>query len=155
MIDLQRLIAAAGSWAGTSTLTLDPREGKSDSSESALTVTPILDGTFVRLDYDWSFSGTRHQGMMLVGCEPKRERVTIQWVDSFHNGRSVMPLVGPMGSEETLIARGSYSAPTGPDWGWRIALTPAADLIRVVMHNLWPDGSAEDIAVEAEYRRAT
>lgn len=154
MLDLQSLITAAGPWTGRSVLTLDPREGKSDSSTSALTVTPILGETFVRLDYDWSFNGTRHEGMMLVGCEPKRERVTIQWVDSFHNSRSVMSLVGPTGSEETLIARGSYAAPTGPDWGWRIALTPSAELFRVVMHNLWPDGSAEDIAVEAEYRRA-
>jgi hypothetical protein len=42
-----------------------------------------------------------------------------------------------------VLVRGSYGVPPGPDWGWTI---------RVVMHNIWPNGR-EDLAVEATYTR--
>jgi hypothetical protein len=53
-----------------------------------------------------------------------------------------------------LSVRGSYAAPPGPDWGWRIEITPDGRTLRIVMFNIWPDGSREDLAAEASYTRA-
>jgi hypothetical protein len=52
--------------------------------------------------------------------------------------------------------RGSYAAPPGPDWGWRTDVTPNAERLRVVMHNVWPEaqGGKEELAVEAVSTRA-
>jgi hypothetical protein len=52
--------------------------------------------------------------------------------------------------------RGTYAAPPGPDWGWRIDVTPDGDKLRIEMHNVWPEeqGGKEELAVEAVYGRA-
>jgi hypothetical protein len=47
---------------------------------------------------------------------------------------------------------GSYSYPPGPDWGWRITLSPGEDELEMRMFNIHPEGQ-EDLAVEASYRR--
>jgi hypothetical protein len=55
-----------------------------------------------------------------------------------------------------LSVRGTYAAPPGPDWGWRIDVTPGGEGLRVIMHNVWPEeqGGKEELAVEAVYARA-
>jgi len=56
---LDGLIACAGSWRGpNSTNTLqDPQSGQPEESSSTATVTPVLGGRFVRLDYTWGYHG--------------------------------------------------------------------------------------------------
>lgn len=150
---LDPLIACAGSWRGTSTLQ-DPSNFEPQASSSDLTVTPVLGGRFVRLDYTWSYKDAPQEGSILVGFEKKAETVTAHWIDSFHNGTKVMACTGPKPDGPTLSVRGSYAAPPGPDWGWRIAITPQdGGALRIVMHNLWPEGGQEDLAVEATYTR--
>ena len=46
---------------------------------------------------------------------------------------------------------GSNAAPPGPDWGWRIVLSPGEPL-KMTMYNIWPNGK-EELAVEAMYAR--
>lgn len=55
-----------------------------------------------------------------------------------------------------VALRGTYAAPPGPDWGWRIDLIPTAATLRIVLHNVFPAGMGgqEAVAVEAEYTRA-
>jgi hypothetical protein len=54
----------------------------------------------------------------------------------------------------TVVLLGSYPAPPGPDWGWRITLSaPESGPLSLVMHNL-PHAGEEDLAVRAEYVRA-
>ncbi len=54
--------------------------------------------------------------------------------------------------------KGSYAAPPGPDWGWRITIKPpinapgSGESFRMTMHNITPDGE-EMLAVEAAYTR--
>ena len=62
-----------------------------------------------------------------------------------------MALAGPGGP--TLAVKGTYAAPPGPDWGWRIEITPDEGTLRVVMFNIWPEGK-EALAVETVYTRA-
>jgi hypothetical protein len=50
--------------------------------------------------------------------------------------------------------KGSYSAPPGPDWGWRTVIEPAGgETFRLVMYNIAP-GGGEELAVEAVYSRS-
>jgi hypothetical protein len=146
------LTASAGSWRGTSKLH-DPNTGKPDDSRSTLIVTPVLGGRFVRLDYGWSYQEKPQEGSLLLGFDRKADTATAHWIDTWHMSSKVMACNGPGTDGSTISLRGSWAAPPGPDWGWRIDVT-AGDELRIVMWNVWPDGSREDLAVEATYTRA-
>lgn len=150
MSALDGLIACEGRWQGTSTLQ-DPNTGGPDESASTAVVTPVLGGRFVRIDYTWAYGGHPHEGSLLVGLQKKAGIVTAHWVDSFHNGEKVMACTGSASDDGTVTVRGSYAAPPGPDWGWRIDITPG-DTLRIVHHNVWPEGK-EELAVESSYTR--
>jgi hypothetical protein len=66
-----------------------------------------------------------------------------------------MICLGTEPEDATLTLSGTYAAPPGPDWGWRIEITagPGVDALRITMHNIWPDGEREETAVEAVYTR--
>lgn len=75
------------------------------------------------------------------------------WIDSWHTGGQFMTFRGEARPEGSISALGSYSAPPGPDWGWRIVLAGQSDgEIRIRMYNISPEGD-EALAVEAEYSR--
>lgn len=149
MNPIECLTSAQGRWCGPNTLQ-DPNTGKPEESPSTLTVTPMIGGRFVRLDYTWVHAGTPHEGSMIVGFEPKSGEVSVHWMDSWHMGRKAMNCTGTF-AEGTISVRGSYAAPPGPDWGWRIDITPG-DVLRIRHTNLYPDGK-EELAVEGVYAR--
>lgn len=149
---LDGLIACAGAWQGTSTLE-DPHNGIADESPSTATVTPLLGGRFVRVDYTWSYQQKPQEGSLLLGYQAKAETATGHWIDSFHNGDKVMVCAGTVPPGDPLSVRGSYAAPPGPDWGWRIDVLPDGDTLRIVHYNVWPEGK-EELAVESRYTRA-
>jgi hypothetical protein len=150
MSGLDRLAACAGRWQGTSTLE-DPHNGIADESASTATVTPVLAGRFVRIDYAWSYDGKPQEGSLLIGLQKKAGTATAHWIDSFHNGDKVMACTGSVAEDGTVSVRGSYAAPPGPDWGWRIDVIPG-ETLRIVHHNVWPEGK-EELAVESAYTR--
>ena len=153
---LEALSASAGSWHGKNTLQ-DAHSGQPAESPSTLTVTPVLGGRVVRLDYTWSYQGKPQEGSLLIGFQKKADLFTGHWIDTFHVGTKVMMLQGPNPSGSALSLLGSYAAPPGPDWGWRIEITPEHDgTLRIVMFNIWPEseGGQQDLAVEASYTRA-
>jgi hypothetical protein len=151
MSALDALIAAAGTWRGTSTLR-DPHSGIDDASASTAVVTPVLDGRFVRIDYTWSYGGRPQEGSLLIGFQRTAGVATACWIDCFHNGEKVMVCTGSASGDGTLTVRGSYAAPPGPDWGWRIDVMPGGETLRMVHHNVWPEGK-EELAVESRYTR--
>lgn len=64
-----------------------------------------------------------------------------------------MALTGMLAGSGEVAVEGSYPAPPGPDWGWRITLEqPSADALLMRMYNITPDGTAA-LAVEASYSR--
>ena len=91
---------------------------------------------------------------MLVGCQDDGKVISAHWIDTFHMGRKVMACMGGLREDGTLDVRGSYTAPPGKDWGWRITVTanPGREL-RIVMHNIDPQGK-EELAVEAAHSPA-
>lgn len=152
MDGLDTLLACAGTWHGGSRLQ-DPATNAGKESDSTLAVVPMLGARFVRLDYGWAYDGAPQEGSLLLGYEPTSQTISAHWIDSWHMGRAVMTCVGTAGGNPTVSVRGSYPVAPGPDWGWRIELTPSADdRLRLVMINISPDG-AEELAVEASYSR--
>jgi hypothetical protein len=143
----------AGTWRGTNTLQ-DPQAGVAAESPSTVSVSAAPGG--VQLDYTWSYLGKPQQGSIQFGTDDAAGAVTARWTDTWHTGNRPMACSGPKPSGSTLSVRGTYAAPPGPDWGWRIDVTPDGDKLRIVMHNVWPQeqGGKEEPAVEAAYQRA-
>ena len=151
MTALDGLLAAAGAWQGQSTLQ-DPHNNINEDSQSRLTVSPLLAGRFIRIDYDWAYKGKPQEGMLLLGFDQEANVVTGHWIDSWHQSNKVMVLAGKP-TRPTISIRGSYAAPPGPDWGWKIEITPDRDQsLRLAMFNIWPEGK-EELAVAAQYER--
>jgi hypothetical protein len=149
----ESLAACAGSWTGTNTLH-DPTTGKPEVTATTLTVTPVLAGRFARVDYTWTYQEKPQEGSFLVGFDAKAATVSTHWIDSWHNGPNVLACTGPADESGTLTVLGSFPAPPGPDWGWRIAIEPRpATAIRIEMTNISPEGE-EYPAVEATYSPA-
>ncbi len=157
---LDPLAACAGTWRGTNTLH-DPHTQRPEESASTATVTPVLGGRFVRLDYTWGYQGKPQDGSLLVGYDEEADAITGHWIDSWHMGRKAFACLGPRPADGVLSLRGSWA----PEWGWRIDVTPEATPagaaagsggspgLRVVMLNINPD-KREDPAVDALYTRA-
>ena len=152
MNPVETLIARAGAWRGSNTLH-DPVTGQPEESPSTLVVTPVLGGRFVRLDSTWSHQGTPQEGSLLIGFDPKSGAVSGHWVDSWHMGRLVLACRG-VGSPDGVIAlRGSFAAPPGPEWGWRIDVAAVGEGLKVLHTCIDPD-EAETVAAECLYQRA-
>lgn len=152
MSAVEMLKPYAGEWQGTSTLQ-DPHSNTPAPSPSTATLTPVLDGRFMRLDYTWAYGGQSQAGSLLIGYEADTGTATGHWIDTWHMGDKVMVCRGTSRDSGEISILGSYAAPPGPDWGWRITITPGEDeALRVVMFNVAPDGQ-EYLAVEANYTR--
>ena len=150
MNTLQKLIASAGQWGGTSTLQ-DPHTNRPEESPSTATITPVLDGRFVRFDYTWAHVGKPQAGSISVRQIKASGVVTAHWIDSWHMSDVLMACQGTVDAAGTIDVRGSYAAPPEPDWGWRTTISFVGESsIRMVMHNIWPDGK-DELAVEAIY----
>jgi hypothetical protein len=151
MSELEPLIACAGTWRGTNRLWLSPPDPPEEST-STITVTPVLDGRFVRVDQTWAHGGFPQAGSLLVGFDAGV--ATVHWIDAFHMGRKVLACTGVAGADGPIDVRGTYAAPPGPDWGWRITIAAQPGrALDVLMFNVSPDG-AEELAVEARHGRA-
>jgi hypothetical protein len=121
MNGFDRLLACAGEWVGRNRVQPfinDP----ADESSSRLTVTPILNGRFLRLDQEWSWKGEPQLGCMLIGYLPEEKRATIHWIDTWHNGRRSMSLIGGFDAGGKLVAHGSFAVKGEADWGWRMEI---------------------------------
>ena len=148
MPDLRELLASmVGEWRGRYRLYLEPGQLTSES-ETAASITPVLGGRFVRITYDWTVDDGLQLGEFLLAA-PGSERLTASWVDSWHNGDTIMfcrsdgdaSVVGQYGDE-------------GEPWRWRTAfeLRDGGAELAVTAWNISPGGE-EAVATEARYRR--
>jgi len=151
MSPLDGLLGCAGIWRGTNKL-LDPHIKTPEHSFATAMVSPVLGGRFVRIGYSWVFYGDPQEGSILFGYEKKRDLVTAYWIDTWHLNDKVMICTGTAVAGE-LNVLGSYAPPAGPDWGWRIVVTPREEkAISIRMFNVEPEGR-ESFTVESHFRR--
>jgi len=141
-----------GEWSGTSGLWRRP-DDPGRECETTASISLVAREGFATIHYAWSHEGEPQDGLMLVRIAPKPGPIDVVWLDSWHTGGGFMTFRGEADRDGALSALGSYSAPPGPDWGWRIVLSEDDDKsIRVTMYNITPDGQ-DALAVEARYRR--
>jgi hypothetical protein len=160
MTSLDRLASLDGDWRATYKLRGDP-SFDSDTPSTA-TVTPMLGGRFVRIDYSWDEHdvlqehGPQH-GSLLIGHEPDEEPapgpVTVIWIDSWHQQRQAMVCRGTLLESGGVDVFGTWGA-EDPPWGWRTRIEPVEgeDGWSMRMWVVTPAGE-EAPAVDADYRR--
>lgn len=151
MSDLKRWEALAGQWKGQNDLYFMPGDPVRESA-SAASVALVAKGQFVKIEYDWAYEGDPQEGLMLFGRANDEDGIKIVWVDSWHTGGRIMTSEGTIADSGTITAMTYYSAPTGPDWGWRTILKPGDGAFEILMDNIMPEGE-EMRAVEATYSR--
>ncbi len=152
MAGLSELKHCCGTWSGTNTLH-DPGTKMPEDSNSTAGVVEILSGRFIRIDYSWAYQNQPQEGSLLFGCDATSNAIACAWVDTWHMGNQIMMCRGTVNDQGEVSVRGSYAAPPGPDWGWRIVIAPTGkDELRMLMFNISPDGG-EAPAVEAHYTR--
>ncbi len=138
-----------GHWQGGKRLWLGPNEPVRESMATAV-CRPVAQGKFFELHYTWAEGGQPQDGVLVLGQEG--QQLSAAWVDSWHMQDKIMQCTG-IAAEDVVSVKGSYAAPPGPDWGWRITLQPdSAEQFRLIMHNITPDGE-EMMAVEAVFSR--
>ena len=143
-----------GAWVGTNLLNLSWLPHPEHTSEATLAVKRVAGGNFYEAAYTWSHENTPHDGILLIGVDPESGSASAAWGDSWHQSASLMISTGRVDDAGQLTVQGSYPAPPGPDWGWRITLTqPTDDTLELVMTNILPEGT-EDLAVRATFTRA-
>lgn len=136
-----------GAWKGTNRLWLSPTDPVRVSETSAV-VSLAGRGRFLSIAYTW-FEDEPQEGLLVLGQQG--DVVHAFWIDSWHNGNRIMPCEGTVSADDQVSLRGSYPAPPGPDWGWRLVIEPGAPF-KLMMFNITPDG-VEMLAVEAVYTR--
>lgn len=141
-----------GDWRGTKHLYLEPPPAPPVSSPSNLSVRPVAGGSFLQFNYDWAHEGAEQAGLLLFGCD-EENAASAAWVDSFHMSAKVWPCAGTC-ADGCAELRGTYAAPPGPDWSWRIAIRLVSpNELTIVMHNISPEAQ-EDLAVQIGYARS-
>ena len=140
-----------GEWAGENRLWLSPDQ-PARVSETTATITTAARDQGLLVHYTWEDEGAPQAGVILVQYTRKGV-VTAAWTDAWHMSGTVMFCRGAIDGKGQIVVDGSYAAPPGPDWGWRIGLEPAGDdgfILR--MFNMTPEGEIHP-AVEARYTR--
>lgn len=146
------LASHLGRWQGSNRLH-DPHTGSPDDSPSAVTIEPLLQNRFVRVNYTWQYQKKPQEGSILLAFDPSSKDVTAHWIDSWHMGQAAMSCAGTRDEHGSVVLKGTYAAPPGPDWGWRIELDCRdSDALSLRMFNITPEGESSP-AVEATYSR--
>lgn len=148
------LTALPGAWRGTNRLWMGP-DAPALESETTAAVEAVAGGSSLSIHCTWAYEGTPQDGLLAVRLAPAAGSIGMVWIDSWHTGKDFMSCRAEEVHDARVSALGSYGAPPGPDWGWRIAIEcDAEDAFRLVMHNIHPEGQ-EMLAVEATYKRVS
>jgi GrpB-like predicted nucleotidyltransferase (UPF0157 family) len=148
-ISLSQLV---GKWTGLNHLWPSPNEPAFES-ETIATVASVAEGKFLTFCYTWEYKGQPQDGFLLIRQERPGNQVKAVWIDSWHMDDTFMLCQGSLDPRGSLSVQGSYTAPPGLDWDWRMILEPGEeDTLRLAMVNIDPNGH-EELAVEALYRK--
>jgi hypothetical protein len=145
------LTALVGRWTGDNTVWLEPGTDPLRSSASA-EVSLEAEGQALCLRYAWAEGGKPQSGILLLVGDAAMNAWAGSWTDSWHFAHQLMDCRGS-GDGNAVSVRGTYAAPPGPDWGWRLVLEAGdADRCTLRMYNSTPDGH-EALAVETPLAR--
>jgi hypothetical protein len=145
----------AGDWEGTVRTWFEP-DVLADTSAISGSIRTVLGGRFALHEYSFELQGERYEALAILGFDLYKQRYTCAWVDSAHNGTTIMLSLSPEGSGPAPrpSVLGSYpDGVGGPDWGWRTEFAvDGPEHITIRHYNITPEGE-EAIAVEIVYGR--
>jgi hypothetical protein len=145
------LSGLAGGWTGTHYLWLRPDE-EPTASVSMAEIGTAAGGNFLTVAYEWAEDGPQ-DGLILLNQQAAEGDPNSVWLDSFHTAPGLMLMRSSMGEDGIAVLDGSYAAPPGPDWGWRIVIDPTpTPNFHLLMFNITPGGDLFK-AVEVVYTR--
>ncbi len=130
-----------GHWQGTNKLWFEPG-GECHQSPISLTANAVRD-QLLEVAYEWQYQNQPKIGRLMVSLTGN----TAAWYDSFHFDSDLW-VCDVEQQAEGLNLSGTYPAPPGPDWGWRITLGKDLGQFLMRMYNITPEGE-EALAVEA------
>ena len=149
-MDTSHIEALIGNWMGPSTLFLDEDRYESDSTAD---VRFVGQRKFIAFAYTWQWGDKPQDGLILIPTKLGPEPAVAPWLDSWHLQTEIMVCEATQDPEGIISLLGSYPAPPGPDWGWRIEVTsPVGGMFDLRMYNLTPPGQ-EVLAVHTQYRK--
>jgi hypothetical protein len=142
-----------GRWTGSNLLRLSWLPEPDHRSATSATIAAEANGKFFSMRYRWQHDQVDHEGVLLFGFGDETNAATAAWCDSWHMSGRLLFCSGTTDASGTLSVLGSYAAPPGPDWGWRIELSmPTTDSLCMRMFNIEPGGE-DDLAVQADFVR--
>ncbi|MDQ8153507.1 MAG: DUF1579 family protein [Gemmatimonadota bacterium] len=146
------LAALAGHWHGDNTLWLNPN-AEPRRSDATATVTVEAEGQSLSVRYQWADRGAPQSGVLLLVSDAGSNALSAAWTDSWHSNCVLMECRGAT-TDTAASVHGTYAAPPGADWGWRLALeATAVDECALRMFNISPEGD-EQPAVEMRFTRS-
>lgn len=153
MSETSKWAELAGTWTGTNKLWLMPTDPVRESQANA-TVTFAAGCATATIHYTWAYEDQPKEGVLVIRTQSGGDDDEVVMIDSFHTAGKFMTFKNDKDHEGLCAVRGSYSAPPGPDWGWRIVVdSDSPDAFKITMFNITPDGQ-EAPAVEASYTRS-
>jgi len=149
-----RLSQLAGEWEGITKTWFEP--GKlADESPAKGKIRSILGGRFVINEYQGSVQGKPLEGISIYGYDMNEEKFQCAFVDSFHNGTTIMLQNGEERSDK-FSALGHYNYIVSPTeiqtWGWRTEIDIVdKDKFIISIYNITPGGK-EALGIETVYK---
>lgn len=146
------LVKLVGKWQGMTKTWFEP-DKLTDESPWQGEFKLVLGGRFLLYTYQGSLHSDAFEGISLLGYNPQRNRYEMAWVDSFHNGSSIMFSHGGKKEGSFNVLGNFFAGPDSPDWGWRTEILPQENGELIITHyGITPEGQ-EWKGVETVYKR--